>query len=118
MTFALHRGSHIATVNQERLGVLGAILAMDGRKPLVPSSGLAMQVGTASQSTISFMPANLQRALSKHLTVPVCGLSLARKKGAFLARKEGATAPKEARYATKYLDTTGTLGISIPDFDS
>ena len=30
--------------------------------------------------------------------------------------KEVAT--KDARYATKYLDTTGTLGISIPNFDS
>ena len=35
-----------------------------------------------------------------------------------LARKKGATATKDARYATKYLDTAGTLGISIPDFDS
>ena len=36
----------IATVKLGRLGVLGAIRAMDRRKPLVPSSGLAMQVGT------------------------------------------------------------------------
>ena len=35
-----------------------------------------------------------------------------------LARKKGRAATKDARYATKYLDTTGTLGISIPDFDS
>ena len=36
----------IATVNLGCLGVLCAIRAMDGRKPLVPSSCLAMQVGT------------------------------------------------------------------------
>ena len=64
-----------------------------------------MQVGTEHSI---FMPANLQRALSKNLTVPVCGLSSARKKGATLARKKGATATKDARYGTKYLDTTGT----------
>ena len=34
----------IATVNLGRLEVLGAIRAMDERKPRVPSSGLAMQV--------------------------------------------------------------------------
>ena len=60
----------------------------------------------------------LVKDIVRNLTVPVCGLSLARKKGATLARKKGATATKDARYATKYLDTTGTLGISIPDFDS
>ena len=32
--------------------------------------------------------------------------------------KEGSNLRALARYATKYLDTTGTLGISIPDFDS
>ena len=50
----------IATVNLGHLGVLGAILAMDGRKPLVPSSGLAMQVGTERRIFPKFMPANLQ----------------------------------------------------------
>ena len=41
-----------------------------------------------------------------NLTVPVWTRSS-------LARKKGATATKDARYATKYLDTAGTLGISM-----
>ena len=36
----------IATGNLGRLGVLCAIQAIDGRKPLVPSSGLVIQVDT------------------------------------------------------------------------
>ena len=36
----------IATGNRGLLGVLGAIRAMDGRKPPVPSSGLAIQIDT------------------------------------------------------------------------
>ena len=43
------------------------------------------------------MPANLQRALSNNLTVPVCGLSLAPKKGAILARKNSEPLDSEFR---------------------
>ena len=91
---------------------------MDGGKPLVPRSGLAVQVGTEHSI---FHASQFAEGLVKQLDgprLPVCGLSLARKKGATLARKKGATATKDARYATKYLDTTGTLGISIPNFHS
>ena len=88
--------------------VLSAIRAMDGRKPLVPSSGLAVQVGTERRI---FHASQLAEGLVTELDGPVWTRS-------YLARKKGATATKDARYATKYLDTTGTLGISIPDFDS
>ena len=74
---------------------IGAILAMDGRKALVPSSGLAVQIGTERRI---FHASQLERSLSKNLTVPVWTRSS-------LARKKGATATKDARYATKYLDT-------------
>ena len=57
----------IATVNIWRLGVLGAIWAMDGRKPLVPSSGLAMQVGTERRI---FHASQLGESLVKELDSP------------------------------------------------
>ena len=52
-----------------RLGVLGAIRAMDGRKPLVPSSGLAMhwQVGTERRI---FHASQLGEGLVKELDGP------------------------------------------------
>ena len=57
----------IATVNQGHLGVLCAILAMDGRKPLVPISGLAMQVGTERRI---FHAGQLAEGLVKELDCP------------------------------------------------
>ena len=89
------------------LGVLGAIQAMDERKPLVPSSGLAVQVGTERSI---FHASQLGEGLVKELDGPSLDAFV-------LGRKKGATATKDARYATKYLDTAGTLGISIQDFD-
>ena len=52
---------------------------------------------------------------SQHKSV---GYAVLQERDALAGSKEGATATKDARYATKYLDTTGTLGISIPNFDS
>ena len=75
-----------------------------------------MQVGTEHRI---FHASQLAEGLVKELDGPslrLCGLFLARKKGATLARKKGATATKDGWNVTKYLD--GTLGISIPDFDS
>ena len=65
-----------------------------------------MQVGTEHRI---FHASQLGEGLVKEL----CGPSL----DAFVLGPkegpEGATATKDTRYATKYLDTTGTLGISI-----
>ena len=88
---------------------------MDGRKPLEPSSGLAMQVGTERSI---FHASQFAEGLVKQLDGPSLWFVLGPKGGSNLGSKEGATATKDARYATKYLDTTGTLGISIPNFDS
>ena len=76
----------IATVNLGRLGVLGAIRAMDGRKQLVPSSGLAMQVGTERHN---FHASQLAEGLVKELDGPSLWLVLGPKEGSNLGSKEG-----------------------------
>ena len=58
---------HRGTVNLGRLGFLGAIRVMDGRKPLVPSSGLVMQVGTERSI---FHASQLGEGLVKELDGP------------------------------------------------
>ena len=64
---------------------------------------------------LSSTSANVSRALEKNLLV------LEATHGSFRVdrlRKKAATATEEVRYATKYLDTHGTSGISGPDFGS
>ena len=69
-----------------RLGVLGAIRAMDGRKPLVPSSGLAMQIGTERRI---FYASQLAEGLVKELDCPILWFVLGLKEGSNLGPKEG-----------------------------
>ena len=64
---------------------------MDGRKPLVPSSGLAMQVGTEFRI---FHASQLGEGLVKELDGPSLDAFV-------LGPREGATATKDASYATK-----------------
>ena len=68
-----------------------------------------MQVGT---ELLIFHVSQLGEGLVKELDGPSLDAFV-------LGLKEGSNGnTKDTRYATKYLDTTGTLGISIPDFDS
>ena len=72
---------------------------MDGRKQQVPSIGLVIQVRT---EVLVLDTCQCAKGLVKELVCP--------RGDAFVQSKKGATATKDVRYATKYLDTTGTLG--------
>ena len=74
------------SLNQGRLGVLGAIRAMDGRKPLAPSSCLAMQVGTERSI---FHASQFAEGLVKQLDGPSLWFVLGPKEGSNLGSKEG-----------------------------
>ena len=75
---------------------------MDGRKQQVPSIGLVIQVRTEVLVQVVLDTCQCAKGLVKELVGP--------RGDAFVLSKKGATATKDVRYATKYLDTTGTLG--------
>ena len=77
---------------------LCAIWTMHGRKPPVPSCGLAIQVDT--ELSVVDASQSLECLVKEYVSPRLDALIL-----------------KAVRYATKYLDTTGTLGSSIPDFE-
>ena len=88
----------IATVNLGRHVVLGAIRAMDGRKPLVPSSVLAMQVGNKRRI---FPASHLGEGLVKELDGPsLDAFVLGPKEGSNLGSKEESNCHegREVRY--------------------
>ena len=80
------------------LSAIHAIGAMEGRKPQVPSRGLAVQVHTEC------LVINTCKGV-KGLGNELVGLDATR---GSTDRKKGATDTKDARYTTNYLDPHGT----------
>ena len=98
----------IATVNLGHLGVIGAIWAMNGRKSLVPSNGLAMQVGTERRI---FDASHLSEGLVKELDGPSLWYVPGPKEGSNSGPKEGSNSHEGREVldvgveSTKYLDS-------------
>ena len=85
---------------------------MDGRKPLVPSSGLAMQVGTEHSI---FHASQFAEGLVEELDC--LWFILGPKEGSNFGPKEGSNS-HEGREVSDEGPGHNWHGISIPDFDS